>query len=423
MRQTLCICLCSVLLLSCNETPEVLIPNTSADVLLSETKPITPVMRSSIEGIYNVLNGSDAFGKQVALKWSYEVSENLADTTFTLSVFSGLDACYFAMEGGTLDSMFVFTGYWRKMVSTETGLVRCVIPGLQGGHRLFGPNPVIGKDSITFEGTFGTGQGIPDKRLTLRYDRPLSTAKRFEVLAHRGGGRTADLLPVSENSVEMILFTPRLGSTGIEIDVRFTKDGVPILYHDSQLNSRLTQKTGLVGTIEEYTYNQLQAFVRLIHGERIPTLDKVLEAALYRTPIRSVYIDTKATAYVPQIRTIQKKYMGLATAAGREFDIYIGIPSDEVLNKFLELPDYAEAPSLCELSLDDYHKAKSTAWAPRWTLGTQMAEVGQVHGEGHKVFTWTMDVASWVQTYIQTGDFDGMVTNYAPMVAYYNYAR
>jgi hypothetical protein len=412
------------LALSCSEEPDVLVPQSANDILLSESNRLTPVMRASIEGIYRVVNGGDVFGEQVVLKWSYVVSENRTDTTFTLSAFTGKEMSYLALEGGTLDSVFIFNGYWRKTASTETGLARFVIPGSQGGNLLFKRNPVVGKDSIVFSGEYGHGEGIPDQSVSFIYDRPMNTTRKFDILAHRGGGRTSDLLPVSENTVEMILFAPRLGATAIEIDVRVSKDGVPFLYHDDELNSRLTQQNGLVGTVEEYTFAQLQAFVRLIHGERIPTLQAVLDAALYRTAIRAVWLDSKPSAPMAAMREIQKEFEAKARAAGREFRVYIGVPSDDKLNEFLALPDYASALSLCELSVDDYHRIGAKAWGPRWTLGTQNAEVAQIHSDPQAyVYTWTMDVPSYVEEYIRQGEFDGMVTNYPSMVAYYHYTR
>ena len=263
MKPLLCVvCLFSTLLVCCNEIPVVPIPASSTDVLLQETKRVTPVMRSSMEGVYSVSEGNDVFGDQVALKWSYVTSASpYLDTTFTLSVFSGREACYFALQGGTLDSVFLFSGYWRKTTNTETGIAKFTILSSQGGHLLFQPNPVVQKGSITFTGEFGSGDGLPNMKVTFKYERPLYKDKdprQFEVIAHRGGGRTSDMLPVSENTVDMILFTPRLGSTALEIDVRLTKDNKLILYHDGELNSRLTQPTGLVGTVEEYTYAQLR---------------------------------------------------------------------------------------------------------------------------------------------------------------------
>ncbi len=68
--------------------------------------------------------------------------------------------------------------------------------------------------------------------LTLKYKRPFSEEVKqsdFDILAHRGGGRNSDYLGVSENSIEMINIAERFGTTGVEIDARLSKDGVPFI--------------------------------------------------------------------------------------------------------------------------------------------------------------------------------------------------
>ncbi len=423
MKPLLVVCLLAMAFVSCNENPPVAVPTNASDVLLQETHPLTPVMRSSIEGVYSVLEGSDVFGSEVVLKWSYFTSPSpYTDTTFILSVFSGGEATFFELSGGSLDSVFLFAGYWRKMVNYESGYARLNILSSQGGRLLFQPAPDVKKDSIVFTGTFGAGSGLPDKIVRFKYSRPLFTARKFAVIAHRCGGRTSDMLPVSENSVEMVLFTPRLGTTAIEVDVRTTVDDSLILYHDNTLNTREVQKTGLVGTVENYTYKQLQGFVRLIHGERIPTLRQALDAALYRTPITAVYIDNKPSANMALERAVQKEFQAKAAAAGRTFNLFMGIPSDDILNSYLALSD-RDSMSLCELTVEDVHKANSKVWAPRWTLGLQLADVAQMHAEGRAVVTWTVDVPEYIKQYIEQGDFDGILSNYSPATAFYHYAR
>jgi len=407
---------------SCSQDAEVVSPSKTAEWFLSETNPIRPSMRTAMEGVYRVVEGQGMFGDLVALKWSYVA--NGPDTTYLLSGFFGRDVAFFELEGGTLDSVFFFAGTWRKMVNTETGLVRLTITRSQGGAQLFQPLPVIGKDSITFVGGWGSGNDNPSTTMVLRYDRPLYQATRLEIVAHRGGGRTSDLLPVSENSVEMVRYTGRLGSTGIEIDIHITRDGVPILYHDSNLNLRLTQKSGLVGPVEEYTYAQLQGLVRLINGERIPTLQEVLDAALYQTGLRFVWLDMKAVqASMPLIREIQKEYVAKAAAAGREFEVLIGLPTQDKVDEFLTLPDYQQAGALCELDVEKVRQTNARVWGPRWTEGTQVELVAQMQGEGRRVFVWTLDVPAYVQEYIANGRFDGILSNYPTIVAYYHYVR
>ncbi len=421
MKPYMVVIVLALSLVSCQETPSVSVPS-SNDVFLQDAKPLTATMRSAMEGVYSVVGANDMFGDVVVLKWSYVVKPNLLDTTFYMSVFTSKDVGFFVLEGGSLDSTFLFSGYWRKMVNTETGIARFTITSAKGGNVLHQPIPPVKKDSIVLYGEFGSGSSIADHNVTFTYQRPLY-GKRFAVLGHRGGGRTSDMLPVSENTVDMALYAPRLGATGIEIDVRQTADDSTILYHDNELNPREVQRTGLVGKIENYTYKQLQAYVRLIHGERIPTLREVLEAALYRTSLTAVYLDNKASANLAKEREIQKEFMAKAQAAGRNFQMFIGIPSDDILNSFLALPDYASAPSLCELSMDQTRQAHSKVWSPRWTLGLQLAEIAQMHADSIAVITWTVDVPDYIHQYITQGNFDGLLTNYCPCVAYYHYVR
>jgi glycerophosphoryl diester phosphodiesterase len=222
----------------------------------------------------------------------------------------------------------------------------------------------------------------------------------------------------------MIRKTPEFGSTGIEIDVRLTSDGIPILYHDNSINLRETQKSGLVGPIENYSFEQLSAFVRLIHGEKIPTLRQALDAVVYQTPLRFVWLDTKYTGGSLQVmRDIQKEYLQKAAAAGRNLKIVIGLPTQDAMNEFLALPDFAATPNLCELTLEDVDKTNAEIWAPRFTLGLQNEEVAKVHAAGRQVFVWTLDVPDLVQQYLREGQFDAILSNYPSMIAYNYYVQ
>jgi glycerophosphoryl diester phosphodiesterase len=265
---------------------------------------------------------------------------------------------------------------------------------------------------------------LPQIPLLLNYNRKLNNSPAgFQIMAHRSGGRTSDLLPVSENSVAMILKTAEFGSTGIEIDVRFTKDGVPILYHDNTLNLREIQKSGLVGPIENYTYDQLTTFVRLIHGEKIPTLREALNAVVYQTQLSFVWLDTKYIGSLAPVHALQLEFIKKAAAQGRKLNIVIGLPGEDQFNQFLKLPDYANTPSLCELTTEEVEKANAKIWAPRFTEGTQNEKVEMVHAQGRKVFVWTVDVPEFIEQFINDGQFDGMLSNFPSCTAYNYYVH
>jgi len=424
MKKWIWIGLLTWIISGCKNEYKVIMPNTSEWNLFNSPNalPLVFASRNAMEGVYTVSNGSDIFGNLSAIKWSYVIKN--ADTVFHVSGFFGKDIAYFIGEGKKLNGSILINGYWRKMVNTETGLIRLTISAINGANILLGNNPIIMPGSITMDGFFGYQQQQPIIPIAFKFTRKLNNSPSpFRILAHRSGGRTSDLLSVSENSVEMILKTAEFGSTGIEIDIRLSKDGIPILYHDNTINLRTTQKSGLVGSVENYTYEQLSTFVRLIHGEKIPTLKDALETVVYKTGLSFVWLDTKYAGSLDLVRALQKEYLIKAVAAGRTLQIVIGLPGDNQLQQFLALPDYTSAPALCELSLDDLEKSKAIVWAPRFTQGTQNDNVALVHQQGKQVFVWTLDVPAFITSFINDGHFDGILTNFPSCVAYNYYVH
>ncbi len=424
MRKVATIIIIGLLFSACRKDYQAPVPDfnnwdlfTSAGRLL-----LSPASRTAMEGVYTMTEGAVTFGDSVAVKWNYAITGT--DTTFHLSIFCEKDISYLICEGKKLNGDILLNGYWRKMTGVETGIVRLTMAAQQGATLIAGTNPVVTPGAIVITGVYGNGQEVPALPISLTYKRPLYNKRPFEILAHRSGGRTSDLLPASENSLEMIRKTPEFGSTGIEIDVRLTSDGIPILYHDNSLNLRETQKSGLVGPIENYSFEQLSTFVPLIHGEKIPTLRQALDAVVYQTPLHFVWLDTKYTSGSLQVvRDIQKEYLQKAAAASRNLKIVIGLPTTDALDEFLALPDFASAPNLCELTLEDVDKTNAEIWAPRFTLGLQNDEVAKVHAAGRQAFVWTLDLPDLVQQYLRDGHFDAILSNYPSMIAYYYYVQ
>lgn len=194
----------------------------------------------------------------------------------------------------------------------------------------------------------------------------------FRILAHRSGGRTSNLLSISENSLEMIGFTENFGSTGIEIDVRLTKDNVPVLYHDEDINIRLTKKNPLNGPLLNFTYPEILSFIRLVNGEKIPKLEDALIKVIDSTKLKVVWLDMKSVNNAMSIVIpIQQKILERAKQKNRDLSIYIGLPEAGVLDFFRTYPNYQIISSLCELSVDDVSNINAKIWAPRWALGLQ----------------------------------------------------
>ena len=381
---------------------------------------LSPSARTNMEGVYKMTEGNVTFGDSVVVKWNYTITAG--DTLWHLSILCEKDISYLICEGKRSNGDILLNGYWRKMTGVETGIVRLSVKAQQGAD-LITSGGTITPGAVVISGVYGNGSDIPGIPISLNYNRKLYSKGQFNIIAHRGGGRTSDLLPVSENSVAMIKKTPEFGSTGIEIDVRLTKDGVPILYHDNTLNLRETQKSGLIGPIENYTYDQLSTFVRLVHGEKIPTLREALNAFVYETSLQFVWMDTKYSGSLQVVRDIQKEYLQKAAAAGRNVTIVFGLPTTQSIDDFLKLPDFAVTPNLCELSLDDVSRTDAEIWAPRFTLGIKTDDIAKMHSLGKKVFVWTLDVPDFIKEYVGSGNFDAILSNYPSAVAYYYYVQ
>jgi glycerophosphoryl diester phosphodiesterase len=406
--------------LSCRRDTEVSIPDLTWDLFESPAaEPLTPTVLQRVEGVYNIEQGTEDFGSLTPAKWSY--TANGSDTVYHLSFFLGVQSAYFILEGRRLDSSILFDGYWRRMVNTQTGRIRLTIAKDSGAQDLLDTS--VAQPPVVISGVYGFGDAVPDIPIRLRYSRPLFKDSTFQILAHRCGGRTADLLPASENSVEMVKLAASFGATGIETDVQLTKDGVPIVYHDATLNERLIQKVGLVGPIQDYTYDQLSTLVRLKDGQHIPTLRQILTTVLYDTPLEFVWLDSKYPESIPAEQQIQAEFLEKAAAIGRKLQIVIGIPDESVLNAVKQLPNYQTVPTLVEYSPEAATSINARVWAPDWTLGLQTEAVEAFHAQGRKVFSWTVDIPENVQRYMREGKFDGILSNYPSQTAYYYYAR
>ena len=69
------------------------------------------------------------------------------------------------------------------------------------------------------------------------------------IIGHRGGG-----LEAPENTLAAFKLAKENGATGVEFDLDFTKDGIPVIIHDSTVD-RTTDGTGKVC---DFTYDEIR---------------------------------------------------------------------------------------------------------------------------------------------------------------------
>ncbi|KAG9477028.1 glycerophosphodiester phosphodiesterase 1 [Eleutherodactylus coqui] len=112
-------------------------------------------------------------------------------------------------------------------------------------------------------------------------------------IAHRGGAHDAP-----ENTLAAIRLAAKNGAVAVELDLEFTKDGVPILMHDDTVE----RTTDGSGKLSDLTFTEIRklnpaANHRLRHlynDEKVPTWDEAVKECFHHNLI--IYFDVKGHA-------------------------------------------------------------------------------------------------------------------------------
>jgi glycerophosphoryl diester phosphodiesterase len=392
----------------CSQDPDIAVPQFSDGGRIAGTLPISRTVLESLNGVYAVEKGTEQLGKLVVIKRSGK----------GLSIFTGKNAGLFVLDCGMKDSSLYFDGYWRYTQGSETGLAQFEVPaGAESRSLLSG---TAASSSLVITGALGLDSELPGTKITLRYQRPLGDST-FLILAHRGGGRNSDRLPESENSLGIIEAAERYGSNGIEIDVRLTKDGVPILFHDENFSPRLVNSDYCIGPVSNFTFASVRTLATLKNGEVIPTLKEALDVVLTKTELTTVWFDIKSPDALRPAEVLQREYKTKAAQSGRKLNIYLGLASDEMMAQYRKGNYSADAEVLCELSAEQVRSVNARIWAPRWTLGPMPEETSRLRAEGRKTIVWTLDQREFILPFLTGGKIDGILTNYPALVAFEYY--
>lgn len=100
-----------------------------------------------------------------------------------------------------------------------------------------------------------------------------------KVIGHRGAAAYAP-----ENTIESIHTAADMGVEWVELDVKLTKDDIPVIFHDETLD-RTTNGHGNVADITYDDLKQLEAgswFADSFTGIKIPTLEEAVDALIER---------------------------------------------------------------------------------------------------------------------------------------------
>ena len=405
---------------------------------------MVPVL-SALEGVYAA---SARFGNPVVVHTA--LTGNVDDRLqATLALFSAehdafallSPGCLVDTSGETPRTLLVLEGYWRFLeypepTAKETGLIRLYVEPQSAGEALC-RGEAIEPGTASLSGATGFGNSGPTAPVELTYTRARKSrlvqgVRSFGVGVHHGACQTTDNCGVSENTAETFVLAKQLGGDYLEIDVRLTKDGIPVLFHLG-LSPAVTQGLYCVGGIEDWTYDQLLANCRLRNGEIIPRLVDALEYGLTHTDM-TVWLDMKvAEAVLPSstiIGELNDRLVacepGVPAPAGKRClfpgsksvveRVVIGLPSDDIINAYTTAKSAGELTPgqrcLCEENFDAVVSIPCDAASPRYTRGPLASDAESLQSQGKFFGYWTINDPKTIDAFLVAGRPNGILTNY-----------
>jgi glycerophosphoryl diester phosphodiesterase len=413
MRRQFILIMLVLIVAACSQN-EVTIPPTNPDANLANTLPISQNRMKKMEAIYKLSGGNSGLGSNFVCKVS----------RFKLSFFSDANGVSLILKYGLnpTDGSIQFSGFWRVTESASQGLANFSISPADGAA-----NFLLNGDltNLKLKGTFKNSDGTNPHDMEIQFSKAFSTFAKNNprmIFGHHGISTTANP-PYAENSLDAARYAEDYGLTGIEYDIRLTKDNVPICVHDPSINIRLTMKGPLAGAYDQYKFAFLREYVDLIDGQKIPSVEEVLNVVIDETNLQHVWLDIKGNPDVfTYLEPIVRKAYDRAAAQNRNLVIFAGLPSKDVIDEFKKQPTYssgsAPLPTLCELSMDDVIANKSSFFGPRYSEGLLLEDVEAAHKIGVKVISWTLNDKKIIKNYLQNGKFDGFITDYPAYVVY-----
>lgn len=224
---------------------------------------------------------------------------------------------------------------------------------------------------------------------------------RVDITAHRGAS-----LAAPENTLSAVRQAIADGATYVEFDVQLTADGRLVVNHDADL----MRVAGVPLVISETTFDELRAvdvgtpFDAKFAGERLPTLDEVIDTAKGKVKLvvelKSYQADaSKLVADV--VETLQDR--DLVDGA-----VVMSLKYDEVRQVERLAPEIVSG-FVASATLGDISKLQADFLAVSKAQATDPF-VAASHSQGKQVYVWTVDDPGEMSTMIDRG-VDNIITN------------
>jgi glycerophosphoryl diester phosphodiesterase len=254
--------------------------------------------------------------------------------------------------------------------------------------------------------------------LSVRSLPPVFQSSRPLVFAHRGGAKLAP-----ENTLAAFQNGMSLGADGVELDVRLSADGVPVVFHDPSLE-RTTDRSGPVAALTADELARVDAGYRFTNGNGYPFRGQeigvpTLEAAMRQLPSARVIVEMKG-ADVELARAVAD----VVRRTNSVDRVCVGSFAQQSLDTLR-----SQAPEITtSASQPEARWTLHRSWV-RWPLGSgrpfvafQVPEragrlrvvtptfIRQVHREGRVVQVWVVDSEADARRLLAWG-VDGLISD------------
>jgi glycerophosphoryl diester phosphodiesterase len=220
------------------------------------------------------------------------------------------------------------------------------------------------------------------------------------ICAHRGASAAAP-----ENTVAAFRLAGGLGADMFELDVSLTKDGAPVIMHDTSVD-RTTDGKGNVADLTLAEIRRLDAGSwkdAKYKGELVPTLEDVFDNR------GGLMINVEIKANVPNVEETADKVAALIRKHGLQHNVVVSSFSAPALSRLHETAPEIPTGFLFGGTIPEAFPPGISAVHPLHTVVTRRF-VDWAHGNEWKVNPWTIDDPTEMRRLMDLG-VDMIITN------------
>lgn len=230
----------------------------------------------------------------------------------------------------------------------------------------------------------------------------------MKIVAHRGASGYCP-----ENTLAAFKKAVEVNVDSIELDVRLSKDGVPVICHDAKIN-RTSNGTGYIHelTLEELKqYDFGSWYGDEFAGERIPTLEEVL-VFLQESDV-TVNIEIKNGPVIQE--NIEEEMLRLVYKYDFNDRVWISSFDHHSLKKVADLDKHIKIGFIFHMNLINLFDYIDNSGIDPYSIHPNYFYITEemlkeAHQRNYKVFAYTVDDVTVGEKYKYMG-VDGVVTN------------